>query len=182
MIGIKRITTADTQYYNYIEQLLIASFPVEEYRDLNILKEYTDTRTNFYCNIILDDQVPVGLLTYWDLGNFYYIEHFAIDPDQRNSGYGRKLLNLLTGILKRPIVLEVEHPTEEMAQRRINFYQRQGYILWEKEYFQPPYRVGYDNLPMYLMVNGNLNAEKDFETVKSKIHHEVYNVNVADRT
>ena len=176
MIKIKRITTGDSQYYDYMEQLLTTSFPVEEYRELEVLREYTDHTPNFYCNIILNDETPVGLLTYWDLGKFYYIEHFAVDPNQRNGGFGRKLLEYLAGFLNKPIVLEVEHPTDEMAQRRINFYQRQGYTLWEREYFQPPYRNGHSDLPMYLMVQGELEPEKDFESVKGKIHKEVYNV------
>lgn len=176
MIKIKRITTGDSQYYDYMEKLLTVSFPVEEYRDLNELREYTDHTPNFYCNIILEDDGPVGLVTYWDLGDFYYIEHFAIDPNQRNGGYGRKLLEHLAGFLKKPIVLEVEHPTEEMAKRRIGFYQRHGYTLWEKEYFQPPYKSGCSDLPMYLMVQGDLEPEKDFENVKKQIHRVVYNV------
>lgn len=175
MIRIKRITTADSQYYDYMENLLVASFPVEEYRDLQELKVYTDTRPNFYCNIIFNDAMPVGLITYWDLGEFYYIEHFAIDPSQRNGGYGQELLKYLAGFLKKPIVLEVEHPTEEMAQRRISFYQRQGYVLWGKAYFQPPYKPGHDKLPMYLMALGDLTPERDFETVKTQLHRVVYN-------
>lgn len=176
MIEIKRITTEDKQYYDYVEQLLVASFPVEEYRELAELRNYTDTLTHFYCNIILDDTTPVGLVTYWELRNFYYIEHLAINPNQRNGGYGHELLHYLAHFLKRPIVLEVEHPTEEMAQRRIHFYQRQGYVLWDKEYFQPPYRVGYSKLPMRLMVQGDLSPEKDFEMVNAQLHRVVYGI------
>lgn len=67
-------------------------------------------------------------------------------------------------------------PLEEMAQRRINFYKRQGFVLWEKEYQQPPYKNGDPFLPMYLMVYGSLQCKQDFDTVKKKIHKEVYNV------
>ena len=63
-----------------------------------------------------------------------------------------------------------------MAKRRISFYQRQGFTLWEKNYCQPPYKPGDDFLPMYLMVYGELNCEKDFETIEKKIHTEVYGV------
>ena len=70
----------------------------------------------------------------------------------------------------------VEMPEEEMAQRRINFYKRQGFVLWEKPYLQPPYRPGDDYLPMLLMAHGNLERERDFETVKNSIYREVYNV------
>jgi GNAT superfamily N-acetyltransferase len=174
MIGIKRITTGDSRYYDYVERLLTTSFPAEEYRDLQELRAYTDTVPHFYCHIVLEDETPIGLVTYWDLGGFYYVEHLAVDPNRRNGGYGHGLLEYLADRLKKPIVLEVERPTEEMSRRRINFYRRHGYALWEKDYFQPPYKSGYDKLPMYLMVKGDLNPEEDFESVKECIHRAVY--------
>lgn len=174
---IKRIKTTDTELYDYMENLLISSFPEDEYRELGELKEYTDHKPIFFNNIIFNEDKPVGFITYWDLKDFYYIEHFAIDPNQRNGGYGQKILYYLSGIMDKPIVLEVEHPIEEIARRRINFYKRQGFELWENEYFQPPYKIGYNNLPMYLMVKNGLDSKRDFEAVKNKIHKTVYNVN-----
>ena len=53
---------------------------------------------------------------------------FAVDPAQRNGGHGKNVLNHLCQLLQHPIVLEVEMPEEEMAQRRINFYKRQGFV------------------------------------------------------
>ena len=69
----------------------------------------------------------------------------------------------------------VEMPEEEMAIRRINFYKRQGFTLWEKPYMQPPYKSGDDYLPMLLMAYGDLECDKDFEQVKKCIYREVYN-------
>ena len=86
MIRLQRITTADTDLYSYMEKLMTQSFPSEEYRELEELRKYTDTKTHFYNNIIFHNNTPVGLITYWDFGHFYYIEHFAIDPAQRNGG------------------------------------------------------------------------------------------------
>lgn len=176
MIEIKEISTSDKKYYDYMEKLLIASFPPEEYRDLAELRNFTDNRSNFHNNVVFYDDVPVGLVTYWNFGYFFYIEHLAIDPEQRNGGYGYKLLAYLTDKFQMPIVLEVERPVEEMAVRRINFYKRQGYVLWERDYVQPPYRAGCERLPMYLMVHGNLDVNKDYETVKSRLYREVYNI------
>ena len=112
MIRLQRITTADTDLYSYMEKLMTQSFPSEEYRKLEELRKYTDTKTHFYNNIIFHNNTPVGLITYWDFGHFYYIEHFAIDPAQRNGGYGKSVLNHLCQLLKHPIVLEVEIPEE----------------------------------------------------------------------
>lgn len=175
MLHIQPITTADTALYAYMEKLIVASFPPEEYRELKELRNYTDTQPNFHNNVILQDETPIGLITYWDFGTFCYIEHFAIAPHLRNGGYGKEALNRLCDLLQRPVILEVEMPEEEMAQRRIRFYQRQGFILWEKPYMQPPYKAGDDYLPMRLMAYGNLQCDKDYENVKEHIYREVYN-------
>lgn len=175
MIRFQPIRTSDTQLYQFMEDLLTTAFPPEEYRELNELRRYTDHANHFYNNIIFDDDTPVGLITYWDFDRFYYVEHFAIDPTLRNGGYGKKTLEFLCNQLTLPIVLEVEMPIEEMAKRRINFYQRQGFTLWENEYKQPPYKAGDDFLPMYLMVRGDLQCEQDFEAIKNRIYKEVYN-------
>lgn len=174
MLNIQRITTADTTLYAYMEKLIVASFPPEEYRELKALRSYTDTRPNFHNNVILQDETPIGIITYWDFGSFCYIEHFAIDPNLRNGGYGKEVLNHLCKLLQRPIVLEVEMPEEEMAQRRIRFYQRQGFTLWERPYLQPPYKAGDDFLPMRIMAYGDIDCEKEFDNVKKRIYREVY--------
>ena len=92
MIRFQRITTADAALYGYMERLMQASFPAEEYRDLAQLRLYTDARPQFCNNVILLDEVPVGLFTYWDFGDFLYAEHFAVDPARRNGGVGRDAL------------------------------------------------------------------------------------------
>lgn len=179
MIRLQPISTADTEHYTFMEKLLIAAFPPEEYRELSNLRNYTDQIGHFHNNLIFDDNTPVGFITYWNFERFYYVEHFAIHPDQRNGGYGQKVLQHICQQIKQPIVLEVEEPIEEMAQRRINFYKRQGFVLWDNEYQQPPYKAGDGFLPMHLMVYGNLQPEQDFEEVKQTLYSEVYNV-VAD--
>ena len=88
MIRLQPISTSDLQHYKFMEELLIDSFPPEEYRQLEQLREYTDRTGNFYNNIIFDDDLPVGFITYWDFDSFYYVEHFATNPALRNGGYG----------------------------------------------------------------------------------------------
>ena len=59
MIRLQRITTADTDLYSYMEKLMTQSFPSEEYRELEELRKYTDTKTHFYNNIIFHNNTPV---------------------------------------------------------------------------------------------------------------------------
>lgn len=174
MMTFQRITQTDSPLYNYAEQLLQASFPKEEYRDLEELKYFIENKPCFHFNVIERDGTPVGLMTYWIFDTFCYAEHFAIDPAQRNGGYGREAMALLCGMLPLPLVLEVEAPETELAQRRINFYKRQGLVLWDNPYRQPPYRPGYPFLPMHLMAYGSLNSATDFEHIRQTIYREVY--------
>lgn len=176
MIQIQRINTGDKEYYDFMEKLLVTAFPSDEYRDLNELRDFTDNKENFHLNIILDDDKPIGFVSYWDFDTFHYVEHFAIDPKLRNGGYGRKMLELLAKEIPTSIVLEVEASEDEMALRRIGFYKRQGYVLWEKDYIQPSYKQGADPLPMYIMALGDLDCERNYEQVKNKLHKEVYGV------
>ncbi len=175
MIQLQPIRT-DSPWYPFLENLLVFSFPPEEYRELAEWRTFTDHTPHFHNHVILDEEKPVGLLTYWEFDTFYYIEHFAIHPDCRNGGYGGKVLQHLFTLLHRPIILEVEFPTGKLEQRRIGFYERQGFILWQAPYLQPPYRPGGEPLPMRLMVHGDWTEEQGFETAKTCIYRDVYQV------
>lgn len=176
MIHFKTIIDTDQKEYHLMEKLLTAAFPKEEYRELAELRAYTVKHPLFHNIAIYDQENFIGLITYWDFDSFYYIEHFATDARERNKGYGQQILSLLTAQLKRPIVLEVELPNDEYAKRRIEFYKRNGFVLWEKEYSQPPYRSGEQELPMALMVQGSLDPEEDYKNVREKLYTEVYGV------
>lgn len=177
MIKIQPIRTSDVQHYKFMEELLISAFPPEEYRKLEDLREYTDHKGFFSNNIIFEEDTPIGFITYWEFKDFYYVEHFAINPALRNGGHGKKTLECLCNhLVDGPIVLEVEEPVEEIAKRRIAFYQRQGFVLWKQKYQQPPYKLGDPFLPMHLMVYGALDCNKDFVKVRNTIYKEVYEI------
>lgn len=173
-IALHRIHATDTDEYRFVENLLTEAFPKEEYRELSEFRTLTASKRIFHNNLIYDGETLVGFVTYWDFRRFCYIEHFATLPNMRNKGYGRQVLACLQALLRVPIVLEVECPEEEMARRRIGFYERQGFMLWKRDYVQPPYRPGGDFLKLYLMAYGDLSEERDFDFIKKTIHKEVY--------
>lgn len=173
---LKQINTCDTQYYHFVETLLIDSFPKNEYRDLCDFRDYTDSNPLFYNNIILEKDQLLGFITYWSFPKFTYIEHFAIDKSMQGKGYGAFSLYLLKKIVGGPIVLEVELPLNTQASRRVKFYTRQGFKLWNNYYEQPPYRSSDDFYPMSLMAYGDLQSTTDFKEVRSLIYKEVYKV------
>ena len=91
MIKFQRITTTDAALYKYMEQLMTASFPSEEYRPLEGMRNYTDRKGHF-CNIILLDIKILSVCLPTGISDFYYLEHFAIYPKQRNGGYRKATL------------------------------------------------------------------------------------------
>lgn len=174
MITLQRITDTDTAEYRFVENLMAQAFPREEYREPKQQREFTETNRMFYNNIVCDDGLPVGLFTYWNFGSFHYVEHFAIAPEKRNHGYGKLVIDEIKTMVHTPLVLEVEPPTDELTRRRIGFYERCGFKVWESEYLQPPYREGDDYLPLRLMAYGELDEAADFDTVRRYIYKYVY--------
>lgn len=175
MIELIPTRTTDSHYLP-ARKLMEESFPPEERRTAEAQQHITDCNPYFRPHYIMDEEKFIGLVNYWQFKDFVYIEHLATDPSIRGGGYGGRVLDLLKTQINLPIVLEVEHPDNEIARRRINFYTRHGYSLWtEREYIQPPYAEGRPWLPLLLMVNGPLNEEKDFERIRITLYKQVYN-------
>jgi ribosomal protein S18 acetylase RimI-like enzyme len=177
MLTLKKIDTTDIDLYRNAEMLMVASFPKNEYRELLQQRELTDTSNRFAQHIILLNSEPVGFIAWWQFNDFLFIEHFAIEPEQRNKGLGREVFVMIRKMVQLPIVLETEPPVNEINQRRIAFYERNGFRLWECEYLQPPYIKGNQPLEMRLMATNELNLYRDFEWIKSTLYSEVYLVN-----
>lgn len=173
---LKQVRTIDEKNYAFVERVLTESFPHNEYRDLPVFREFTDHNSLFHNNIILEDDRLVGLITYWDLCNFYYIEHFAIEQSLRGRGYGAYSLFLLKRQIDKPLVLEIELPITKQSFRRIRFYQRQGFDLLNNYYEQPPYRSTDKPYPMLIMVYDEKHREVDFKHIRQNIYTEVYGV------
>lgn len=79
MLKLTPIKTTDS-VYSFVEQLLHDSFPLAERRDDEAQRDNTDHNPRFTCYFISDDELPVGLITAWNLDGFYYLEHLATTP------------------------------------------------------------------------------------------------------
>ena len=172
-ITIERIRESGSKEYSFVEELLTASFPIDEYRPLDEQRQNVESAGCFHMNLLKLHHEPVGLLSYWQLEGFVYIEHFAVHPSLRGKGYGREAITSLIEE-KQSIVLEVEPPTDELTRRRIAFYSRCGLTLCAKEYIQPAYRAGGNEIPLNLMHCG-VDMERDFERIRECIYRMVYN-------
>lgn len=154
-----------------VERFYLAAFPKEEQRELEDMSRLLIEEPRYHIWGIEYNKNIVGLLSYWELDEWVYGEHFAIDALCRGNGMGAEVMRLFSSKYDR-IIFEVEPPEEEMACRRIGFYERLGFTLWDMPYLQPPYRAGENPVPLRLMTNGM----SPTESIVSEIHRVVYGV------
>ncbi|WP_165024481.1 GNAT family N-acetyltransferase [Dysgonomonas sp. ZJ279] len=172
---LQRLDISSNKEYTFVENLYIESFPLSERRPVEKMFNLYKENPRFTIAILIEDEQLVGFLTYWDLDTFIYAEHFAISPEFRNGGYGKKVMDLFIEDMSKPIILEVELPTTILSERRIGFYQRIGFKLWENiQYQQPPYIQGGSNIPMKLMSIGDIDLEANITEIRSAIYSNAY--------
>ena len=124
-----------------------------------------------------DGDLFLGFLSYWTFKGYTYIEHFAVSPEQRGKNLGRLMLNHLFKEVSPNVLLEVEPASDEESERRIRFYEKNGFrIRKEINYTQPSYGgKGQTSVPMELMTHGEVNLH-NIDSIKEMLQ-EVYNIN-----
>ena len=79
----------------FVHQLMEEAFPAAERRSRRDFEALLASEPRFLLHLIYRDEALVGFLSTWHLEGFYYGEHFAILPTERNRGIGREVLHLL---------------------------------------------------------------------------------------
>ncbi len=137
------IISPNSLQFKKVEQLLVDSFPVDERRDMLDFERIARENPRFSLLGALEGNNVKGFITTWDFDSFCYVEHFAVDSSVRNQGIGSRLLDHFVAQAAKPVILEVELPADLPACRRIAFYKRHRFVLWERQ-----------ALPMRLMTRG----------------------------
>lgn len=145
-----RITDIVHPLFGQAWELYRKSFPAEERRQLRTQKKIMH-RQPYHFELVTDEGMLVGIILWWGFDDVRYIEHLATLPRLRGKGYGKRILERFVAESDIPVLLEVEHPTNEIARRRIGFYQRAGFVLNAHEYWHPPYKKGGGNVSLMLM-------------------------------
>lgn len=173
-ISLCRIGTRDPHIEPSLA-LMEAAFPADERREEDDLRALIDGNPLFAFNVVLSGGERVGLMTTWNFGKFIYVEHFATEPTVRGGGIGAAALRELTSAADLPIVLEVEPPAQsDEARRRVGFYERAGFTLWQTPYTQPPYGAEKKPLPMDLMAHGLEETPDCAKIVVALLYRHVY--------
>jgi ribosomal protein S18 acetylase RimI-like enzyme len=149
-----------------------STFPEDERRDENQFLALLDNPDSFIFTV-KNDETQVGYVILWKLIDCYYLEHFEVFEEFRNLKLGSQILAELKEKFGN-IVLESEPShLDEMAQRRINFYLRNGFSVISEEYIQPSYGLGKNSMNLFVLSNFEvLNVKK----MEEELHAKVYGV------
>ena len=150
----------DTKYLRLANLLYEKSFPIEERRDKfqqSIVEKHKDYR---YDLVFLNGEF-LGIALYWETPTLIFLEHLAILPEKRNGGAGSKVLSLFKEMGK-PILLEIEPPTDSLTNRRLAFYERNGFKLNPYFHLQAKLKKGDGDVELKVLTYPEIISEKDY--------------------
>lgn len=153
--SIHRIKTMDDPHFQAAHHIYTTSFPVHEQRNTEDIPAALELE-EFHYDVFLapEDDSLLAILCYWMTDEFIYLEHFAVNPEKRNGGLGKIILDTLKskGKGKLPVILEIDPPEDEISIRRLGFYQRSGFASNEQfDYIHPPYDPSGFPYPLLVM-------------------------------
>ena len=161
----------------YIKQLYFNSFLENERRPwADFVKRVSDRLNIMQLLVLYSKNKPVGFITWWRIDeNLRFIEHFCVTTNLRGAGIGYNAIRRFIESEDSTVVLEVEPKDfDEMACRRIRFYNRCGFVSHEEfQYIQPAYSENLESVKMMLMTT---EKEIDLHYVKNLLYSKVYGV------
>jgi len=176
---ITKIFTIDNQIsdsdFESFYSLMCLSFPEEERRSREGFLKLCRECPYYKIYTLFESDTLIAFLTIWEFDSFTFGDHFAVSPQKRGAGLGSQLLTELKKSVKAPFIIEVELPQNEMAKRRIGFYERNSLSLCDFDYMLPPLQKGFTPLPMKIMSYPKKLSEAQFEPFKRVIYKIVYN-------
>lgn len=166
--------TAEKEAFSLVFPLMEQAFPQTEHRTERGQRALLEHSA--YSYRILRDEAGgfLGFLAVWDLGEFRFLEHFAVNEAARGKGIGGKALKLWMEESDTPVVLEVEPPETPTAQRRIGFYQRTGLFLNDFAYMQPSMQIGQPPIPLKIMSWPSPITQETFLPWQQALYREIY--------
>ncbi len=128
---IDRIKIAKAEYNDIkaIEEIYNEAFPKYERKPFSIILGHNESGAGSILKITLDGALVGFFFTYF-YRDFAMVDYFAIQKDYRNQGIGEIAIGLLREEYRdKRIYLEIEDPdSSEMAERRLGFYKRCGFL------------------------------------------------------
>lgn len=150
MLTPVRITGSESPLYARFMDVYEASFPYDERRS-PAAQAAAFAHPRYRLHAWLDGTRFAGLMGWWDFDAFRYIEHVAVAPEARSSGYGGRIMRRWMDMAKTPVYLEIEKVVDEITARRREFYKRLGFADTGMQHKQPPYQGDGPGVPLQVL-------------------------------
>lgn len=148
-VELRRLLTAEDARFDRAMALYGKSFPLHEQRRPAAQRAALECE-DYHFDLAYDGERFVGMILYWETSDFYYVEHFCIEPELRSCGYGQSILSGLRGRGKT-VLLEIDPPVDEISVRRQGFYERAGYHANPYPHVHPPYHPEHQGHSLVVM-------------------------------
>lgn len=170
----QRVYNSNHLFFDNFWMVYNESFPKEEKRNF-LQQQEIFLKQEYTLNIYIEENTLKGFLAYWTFPNFIFVEHLAIARDGQGQGLGKSILQDFIKVQQIPVILEIEHPLDEISIRRLQFYQRLGFIENEYEHFQPPFNKNDQPLSLRILSLYERISEDLFNEFAEKQKHVVMN-------
>lgn len=165
------------EQFDEVWEIMEDSFPIDERRtkedQRNLMKESIYSIYGYR-----NGEELAAFLAVWELDDFVFVEHFAVKKTARNGGLGAKLLQQLLQQIGKAAVLEVELPENELACRRIGFYERNGFVQNAYPYTQPALSDVAKPIALQIMSRPKALNTEEFTKVRDALYREVYKMDI----
>lgn len=170
-MNLIRIKSREDIYWNKAWEIYNNSFPLFERRTIKNQLEVMKNN-NFNCIVIINYNSVIGILFYWELDKYIYIEHFAIEKEHRGRNYGSSVLRKFEKTNKI-IILEIDPPIDEISKRRLNFYSRLGFKLNDYKHYHLSFRKNHKPYLMKVLSYNKPLLPKEF---KNFLYYQEHNI------
>ena len=164
---------SDSCDFKGIFKIMAEAFPASERRtEEKQLALFNNV--NYKPYVFEKDGVLIGFILAWEISDFRFIEHFAVEKSYRGSGIGSRILSEYLLMNEKPVCLEVEPPLNSISERRIAFYKRLGFTLNNFEYFQPALQPGQKEVELKIMSYPKILSKEQFDFYRKRIFNAAY--------
>ena len=170
-MNFRDLKSAPKDEWEFIYSQYCLTFPIDEQRNE---QQFYELFLNEHTRIFGIDANgnAMGYFVTWPMSNFLFVEFFEIYQIFRSTGMGARALEELKNQYK-VLVLETEPPAMgNVAKKRIEFYERNGFHIADPNYIQPAYDATKNSINLYLMAT----APIELDAVKIEVYKKVYGV------
>lgn len=162
-----KITTISNIYFNHAWDLYKSSFPTNEKR--TIKEQETIMQKELYTFMACYKyDMFLGIIGFWKIDNYIFIEHFAIDKELRGQNYGSQILNDFFTKYSN-IFLEIDPPICDISKRRLNFYKSLGFVENNIHHIQVPFRKNDTPLILEILSLSNPLSQNIYNSIYTKM-------------